>query len=159
MHIGCCGKIELHVRSCERSDGIHDPLTAQAEEGRLPKFADAVDARAVIQRAHALNGAAAAPAEMDDDVPRLLAFGAAGQLGPMAAMFGGLLGQELVKAATGKFHPLHQWLYFDSLESLPNVAQLTPAACASQARDPPPPPPPGAPPRPTCLRGVQAVPW
>lgn len=26
---------------------------------------------------------------------------------------------QVVKAASGKFHPLHQWFYFDSLESLP----------------------------------------
>ena len=37
----------------------------------------------------------------------------------MAAMFGGVVGQEVVKAASGKFHPLFQWFYFDSIESLP----------------------------------------
>ena len=26
---------------------------------------------------------------------------------------------QVVKAASGKFHPLHQWFYFDSIESLP----------------------------------------
>ena len=26
----------------------------------------------------------------------------------MAAIFGGIVGQEVVKAATGKFHPIHQ---------------------------------------------------
>ncbi len=38
----------------------------------------------------------------------------------MAAMFGGIVGQEVVKAASGKFHPLFQFFYFDSLESLPD---------------------------------------
>ena len=37
----------------------------------------------------------------------------------MAAMFGGVVGQEVMKAASGKFHPLFQFLYFDSIESLP----------------------------------------
>ncbi|KAM0850332.1 hypothetical protein ACQ4PT_053175 [Festuca glaucescens] len=37
----------------------------------------------------------------------------------MAAMFGGIVGQEVVKACSGKFHPLYQFLYFDSVESLP----------------------------------------
>lgn len=27
---------------------------------------------------------------------------------------------QVVKAASGKFHPLHQWFYFDSIESLPD---------------------------------------
>jgi len=48
-----------------------------------------------------------------------------GYLAPMAAMFGGVIGQEVVKACTGKFHPLHQWFYFDSVESLPPPETLT----------------------------------
>lgn len=38
---------------------------------------------------------------------------------PMAAMFGGIVGQEVLKACTGKFQPLFQFFYFDSCESLP----------------------------------------
>jgi ubiquitin-activating enzyme E1 len=37
----------------------------------------------------------------------------------MAAMFGGFVGQEVVKALSGKFHPLFQWFYLDSVESMP----------------------------------------
>ncbi|MBA0574668.1 hypothetical protein Golob_001855, partial [Gossypium lobatum] len=32
-------------------------------------------------------------------------------LNPMAAMFGGIVGQEVVKACSGKFHPLFQWKF------------------------------------------------
>ncbi len=41
------------------------------------------------------------------------------ELNPMAAAFGGVVGQEVVKSASGKFHPIFQWFYFDSIESLP----------------------------------------
>lgn len=54
------------------------------------------------------------------DVLQKLSFTAAGQLNPMAAMFGGVVGQEVMKAASGKFHPLFQFFYFDSIESLPD---------------------------------------
>lgn len=37
---------------------------------------------------------------------------------------------QVVKAVSGKFHPLFQWFYFDSVESLPDAAELTPVACA-----------------------------
>eukprot|EP01018_Ginkgo_biloba_P024146 Gb_15672 [translate_table: standard] len=40
-------------------------------------------------------------------------------LNPMVTMFGGIVGQEVVKACSRKFHPLFQFFYFDSLESLP----------------------------------------
>lgn len=56
------------------------------------------------------------------DVLRKLSFTAAGELSPMAAMFGGIVGQEVMKAASGKFHPLYQFFYFDSIESLPDEA-------------------------------------
>lgn len=29
--------------------------------------------------------------------------------------------QEVMKAVSGKFHPIHQWFYFDSAESLPEI--------------------------------------
>ncbi|XP_076912433.1 ubiquitin-activating enzyme E1 1-like [Bidens hawaiensis] len=57
--------------------------------------------------------------ELDEKIIRNFAFGARAVLNPMAAMFGGIVGQEVVKACSGKFHPLLQFFYFDSLESLP----------------------------------------
>ncbi|MCO5547118.1 hypothetical protein L7F22_000560 [Adiantum nelumboides] len=56
---------------------------------------------------------------IDEEILRHLANGARAVLNPMAAMFGGIVGQEVVKACSGKFHPLFQFFYFDSLESLP----------------------------------------
>lgn len=51
----------------------------------------------------------------------------------MAAMFGGVVGQEVMKAASGKFHPLYQFFYFDSIESLPEEA-LSPEDVAPLVR-------------------------
>lgn len=45
----------------------------------------------------------------------------AGYIAPMCAVIGGIVAQEVIKACTGKFHPIQQFLYFDSLESLPSV--------------------------------------
>lgn len=74
----------------------------------------------MLALADKVNDAAATKADLDRDVLRKLAHGAAGELNPMAAMFGGVVGQEVVKAASGKFHPLFQFFYFDSVESLPD---------------------------------------
>ena len=49
-----------------------------------------------------------------------LAMGARGQLSPMCAAMGGIVGQEVLKACSGKFMPLKQWLYLDSVECLPD---------------------------------------
>lgn len=40
---------------------------------------------------------------------RALAHCASGEVNPLAAMFGGVVGQEVVKAVSGKFHPVFQW--------------------------------------------------
>ena len=50
-------------------------------------------------------------------------------------MFGGVVGQEVMKAASGKFHPLFQFFYFDSIESLPEQ-DLQPDDVAPQVSQP-----------------------
>ena len=39
-------------------------------------------------------------------------------ISPIAAFFGGIVAQEIVKK-TGKYSPLKQWLHFDIYETLP----------------------------------------
>jgi len=51
----------------------------------------------------------------------------------MAAIFGGIAGQEIIKACTSKFNPIHQFFYLDSLECLPDqdlpFEQYQPIGC------------------------------
>ncbi|KAG9453604.1 hypothetical protein H6P81_006508 [Aristolochia fimbriata] len=91
------------------------------ELGRFPVAGSEEDARKLIQCAITINdGSGDAKIEqIDEKLFRNFAFGARAVLNPMAAMFGGIVGQEVVKACSGKFHPLYQFFYFDSLESLP----------------------------------------
>ena len=49
-----------------------------------------------------------------------------GQICPMNAVIGGVAAQEVLKAITGKFTPLKQWLYFDALECLPYQLTASP---------------------------------
>jgi len=49
-----------------------------------------------------------------------LAMGARGQLSPVAAAVGGIVGQEVLKACSSKFMPMKQWCYFDAIECLPD---------------------------------------
>uniref|UniRef100_A0A8C1W2H4 E1 ubiquitin-activating enzyme n=1 Tax=Cyprinus carpio TaxID=7962 RepID=A0A8C1W2H4_CYPCA len=70
--------------------------------------------------------------ELDEDAVRQLSLVASGDLAPVSAFIGGLAAQEVVKACSGKFTPLRQWLYFDALECLPqeNDGVLSEDACA-----------------------------
>lgn len=58
--------------------------------------------------------------DISDNLIKELAYQAKGDLSPMAALFGGLVAQEVLKAISGKFMPIYQYIYFDSLESLPS---------------------------------------
>ncbi|KAK9849259.1 hypothetical protein WJX84_002174, partial [Apatococcus fuscideae] len=91
----------------------------EANEGRAPGAWDAADARRIVELAKEINDQAESKAELDEKVLEQLSFTASGLLNPMAAMFGGIVGQEIMKAVSGKFHPLFQWFYYDSAESLP----------------------------------------
>lgn len=93
----------------------------RANKGRFPSPGSSADADALFQLAEGINAVAAEKVNLDKDVLTHFASGASTELNPMAAMFGGIVGQEVVKAASGKFHPLFQFFYFDSLESLPEA--------------------------------------
>ncbi|KAH7312439.1 hypothetical protein B0I35DRAFT_436998 [Stachybotrys elegans] len=67
--------------------------------------------------------------EIDEKLIKELSYQATGDLNPMAALFGGIAAQEVLKAVSGKFQPINQWMYFDSLESLPTKFKRTPKTC------------------------------
>lgn len=37
---------------------------------------------------------------------------------------GSISSLEVIKAATGKFHPIFQWFYFDAVEILPDIKSI-----------------------------------
>lgn len=41
-------------------------------------------------------------------------------MNPVNAAIGGIIGQEVMKACSGKFSPIYQYLYFDAVECIPD---------------------------------------
>ncbi|NXS08031.1 UBA6 enzyme, partial [Neodrepanis coruscans] len=56
--------------------------------------------------------------QVNGDMVKWLSRTAQGFLPPLAAAVGGVASQEVLKAVTGKFSPLQQWLYIDVLDIL-----------------------------------------
>lgn len=100
--------------------------------GALPKPRSNEDAESFVKLFKEVNEACKAKVEeFDEEVLKEFAFTAQGNVCPMQAFIGGCTAQEVMKACTGKFTPLNQWLYFDALECLPkDKTSLTEAACA-----------------------------
>jgi ubiquitin-activating enzyme E1 len=83
------------------------------EFGRFPHAASEEDASRLIDMTKALNDSLSGDQKLDaidKNVLKHFASGSRAVLNPMAAMFGGIVGQEVVKASSGKFHPLFQVL-------------------------------------------------
>eukprot|EP01116_Phalansterium_solitarium_P005095 TRINITY_DN1640_c0_g1_i4.p1 TRINITY_DN1640_c0_g1~~TRINITY_DN1640_c0_g1_i4.p1 ORF type:complete len:1025 (+),score=498.95 TRINITY_DN1640_c0_g1_i4:192-3266(+) len=99
----------------------------QAQHNRLPRPRDEADAVELVALATTINGQAANKLEkIDNKLLKLLAFGAVGELAPMTAVVGGIASQEVLKAVSGKYAPIQQWLYYDAVEILP-ATELTAA--------------------------------
>ncbi|KND00481.1 ubiquitin-activating enzyme E1 [Spizellomyces punctatus DAOM BR117] len=102
---------------------------AAKHNGELPRPRNEQDALEVLAIAKSINEKAMEPTELKDDLIKELAYQARGDLAPMTAVIGGLVAQEVLKACSGKFHPIHQYMYFDSLESMPQSVTLSEEAC------------------------------
>lgn len=88
-------------------------------EGRLPKPWNEEDADAFVGIAENIKKETEDDIEINTDLLKTFAKISAGDLNPMNATIGGVVAQEVMKACTGKFHPIYQWLYFDAIECLP----------------------------------------
>ena len=103
----------------------------QAENnGDLPNPRSESDASKVLAYARGAWTACAFDGQPDVAVLKELSYQASGELAPMIAVTGGFVAQEVLKACSGKFHPLFQWLYFDALEALPKSSEISESSCA-----------------------------
>ncbi|XP_037706814.1 ubiquitin-like modifier-activating enzyme 7 [Choloepus didactylus] len=131
---------EVHRALC-----LHQAFRAlhqfQAHNGRPPQPWHPGDAEAVVSLARNLEPLRGTQGEileeqLDEALVHTVALSSAGGLSPMAAILGAVVAQEVLKAVSGKFMPLDQWLYFDALEclpedeeSLPNPEDCAPRGC------------------------------
>uniref|UniRef100_A0A7N5ZTH9 E1 ubiquitin-activating enzyme n=1 Tax=Anabas testudineus TaxID=64144 RepID=A0A7N5ZTH9_ANATE len=110
------GKVSRHHTLHLAFQALHNFVK---KEQRLPH------ADALLDTVRELN-AVAQLEQLDEAAVRNLSYTAQGDLAPMNAVIGGFAAHEIVKACSGKFTPLQQWLYFDALECLPEEEhQLT----------------------------------
>jgi len=100
------------------------------KHGRYPKPRNEQDATEVFEQTKALVATVDEKPELDEKLIKEVAYQSLGELSPMVAVFGGLAAQEVLKSVSGKFSPIHQYMYFDALEALPTSVALTEELCA-----------------------------
>jgi len=117
-----------------RSELLHFAFQAldayrAARDGAYPRPGNEADCEEVYEIMKKLAASASgsdltlSEDELDESAKNIvMAFssGSCAELSPMAAFLGGVVAQEVLKACSGKFTPIHQWLYFDAAECLPD---------------------------------------
>ncbi|KAF7506207.1 E1 ubiquitin-activating protein [Endocarpon pusillum] len=113
---------QLHV-GIQALHNFHDT------KGSWPRPHNDSDAKEILEIAKKTAKDAGVEVELDGKLITELSYQAQGDLSPMAAFFGGLAAQEVLKSVSGKFNPIKQWLYLDSLESLPTSSERSEELC------------------------------
>ncbi|EEB05828.2 ubiquitin activating enzyme E1 [Schizosaccharomyces japonicus yFS275] len=114
---------QLHV-------GFQAILAFAEENGSLPRPRNEEDAAKVLALSESIAKKLKLDVELDKKLIYELSHEARGDLVPMTGFIGGIVAQEVLKSCTGKFYPIKQYFYFDSLESLPSSVELTEEECA-----------------------------
>ncbi|KAF2182461.1 ubiquitin-activating enzyme E1 [Zopfia rhizophila CBS 207.26] len=105
---------------------------AESHGGEFPRPHNDADAAEILKLAEGLASQGKDKVELDEKLIKELSYQARGDISPVAAFFGGMAAQEVLKSVSGKFHPIVQFLYFDSLESLPQSCQRSEELCKPQ---------------------------
>lgn len=100
------------------------------KNNRSPKPWNKADASEFVALVKSLAVDGGNDTELNTQLLELFSKVCAGQLNPMNATVGGIVAQEAMKACSGKFHPINQWLYFDAIECLPPNVELMEEDCA-----------------------------
>ena len=86
--VGCCW-------ACRKRSISESLALLQDKESRLPRAHNEEDALKLVELAEKINEAAKDKAEIDADIVKRVSYTAAGELSPMAATLGGIVGQEV----------------------------------------------------------------
>lgn len=90
------------------------------QKGRLPRPANREDANDLIQIAEKLSSDLGDnKVELNTNLLRVFSWGSSGNICPINGFIGGVVAQEVMKACSGKFQPISQWMFFDAIECLP----------------------------------------
>lgn len=99
------------------------------KHNRTPKPWNKADASEFVVTASSLKVDGGNDTEINTQLLEKFSKICAGQLNPMNATIGGIVAQEVMKACSGKFYPIYQWLYFDAIECLPPDDELSEEDC------------------------------
>ncbi|XP_051983548.1 ubiquitin-like modifier-activating enzyme 6 [Xyrauchen texanus] len=94
------------------------------QHGRLPNIGCLLDAELLLKFTEEIIKTLKNKVCLNPDLVRCVSRCARGCLSPLTAVVGGIASQEVLKALTGKFSPLQQWFYLDTVEVIQPLQSL-----------------------------------
>eukprot|EP00941_MAST-03F_sp_MAST-3F-sp1_P001435 g1435.t1 len=106
----------------ERPKKLHSLLLElwkfrEENDGNFPTSVDTESIQSVAKRAQLLYNSTN---ESEIELFTKLTAVSSGQICPVTCLLGGIAAQEIIKASTGKYTPIQQWLHFDFESTLPS---------------------------------------
>eukprot|EP01132_Coremiostelium_polycephalum_P002838 gene2838-3528_t len=100
--------------------GFHAVHQFNHINGYLPRPHNFEDSKLVLEYAQKLSDGYKFVDPIDTNLITMISFQSRGNLSPMQAIIGGIAGQEILKSVSEKFSPIEQFLFFESVDSLPD---------------------------------------
>ncbi|RXN25536.1 ubiquitin-like modifier-activating enzyme 6 [Labeo rohita] len=94
------------------------------QHARLPNIGCLQDAEVLLKFTEEISRTLKIKVCINQELVKCVSRCARGCLSPLAAAVGGIASQEVLKALTGKFSPLHQWFYLDAVEVVQPLQSL-----------------------------------
>ncbi|KAM4707570.1 ubiquitin-like modifier-activating enzyme 6 isoform 1-T2 [Discoglossus pictus] len=108
---------------------IHTAMLAldqfQEIHSRLPNIGCLQDAEEMSKLAESVAETLQTKPLLDENLVKWLSWTARGYLAPLAAAVGGIASQEVLKAVTGKFAPLQQWIFMDAMDIVHPLEEIS----------------------------------
>uniref|UniRef100_A0A5F8A110 Ubiquitin-like modifier-activating enzyme 6 n=1 Tax=Macaca mulatta TaxID=9544 RepID=A0A5F8A110_MACMU len=106
---------------------IHTAMLAldqfQEKYSRKPNVGCQQDSEELLKLATSISETLEEKPDVNADIVHWLSWTAQGFLSPLAAAVGGVASQEVLKAVTGKFSPLCQWLYLEAADIVESLGK------------------------------------
>eukprot|EP01114_Cavostelium_apophysatum_P007108 TRINITY_DN1882_c0_g1_i1.p1 TRINITY_DN1882_c0_g1~~TRINITY_DN1882_c0_g1_i1.p1 ORF type:complete len:1017 (+),score=344.72 TRINITY_DN1882_c0_g1_i1:189-3239(+) len=94
---------------------------AEKNGGKFPGVWNSADAQEFLKIARDINDSSMVGKidKIDEDLFKKFSFTSQGNIAPLTSFAGGVAAQETLKALSGKYTPLNQYVYLDAVEVLP----------------------------------------
>jgi len=100
---------------------------AEGDFNKIPRVHNAEDAKVFLEKMSKLNEAEGKFVDsISEQFARAFSMTAASELPPVVTFMGGVVCQEALKACSGKYTPVKQWMFYDAQESLPDKFEEMP---------------------------------